>query len=153
LVDDRINGNSGLASLAVANDQFALTTANRNHCVDRLQTGLHRLGHRLTPDNARSDLFDRLGQLGVDRAFAVDRLTQGVHDTAQQFGADRNFQNATRALHGVAFGNAFVFTQNHGTDGVALEVHGEAKNVAGEFQHFALHGIRKAVDTADTVGY
>jgi hypothetical protein len=153
LVDDRINRNGSLAGLTVADDQLTLATTDRNHRINRLQAGLHRLGHRLTPDDARSDLFDRLGQLGVDRTLAVDRLAQGVDDATDQLGADRNFQNATGALDGVAFGNAFVLTQHHGADGVALEVHGEAEHVAGEFQHFALHGIGEAVDTADTVGH
>ena len=43
LVDDGIDSNSGLAGLAVANDEFALATADRNHGVNSDDTGLHRL--------------------------------------------------------------------------------------------------------------
>jgi hypothetical protein len=114
---------------------------------------LHRLRHRLTPDDARSNLFDLVGQLGVDRTLAVDRLTERVDHAAEQLRTDRNFENAARALDGVAFGDVLVFTENHGTDGVALEVQRQAKGVAGEFQHFALHDIGKAVNAADTVGH
>ena len=153
LVDDRINRNGSLTGLTVADDQLALATTDGDHGVHRLQAGLHRLGHRLTPDDARSDLLDRLGQLGVDRALAIDRLTQGVNDATDQLGADRDFQNATGTLDGITFGDAFVFAQHHGANGVALEVHGETEDVAGEFQHFALHGIGQAVDTADTVSH
>jgi hypothetical protein len=105
---------------------------------------------QITPGATFSIGSDSLALIGP---FAVDRLTEGVHNTTKQFRTNRNFKNSTRTFDGIAFGNAFVFTQNHGADGVAFEVHGEAENVAGKFQHFALHGIGKAVDTADTVGH
>jgi hypothetical protein len=97
--------------------------------------------------------LDRLGELGGDRALAVDGLAQGVHDAAEQLGADRHFEDAARALDGVAFGDVLVFAENHRADGVALEVHGEAEGVAGEFQHFALHDVGQAVHAADAVGH
>src|SRR5690606_13673769 len=115
LVDDGVNGNGRLAGLTVANDQLTLAAANRHHGVDSLEAGLHRLRDRLTGDNARRNLFDLVGHLGIDRALAVDRLTQRVDYAADQFGANRHFQNAAGALADVAFGDVFVFTQHHGT--------------------------------------
>jgi hypothetical protein len=56
LIDDRVDRHRGLAGLAVADDQFALTTTNRHHGIDRFETGLHRLRHRLTCNHARGDL-------------------------------------------------------------------------------------------------
>ena len=82
LVDDRVDRHGGLAGLAVADDQLALATADRHHRVDGLQAGLHRLVDRLARDHARSDLFDHVGHLGVDRALAVDRLAQRVDHAA-----------------------------------------------------------------------
>ena len=38
LVDDRVDADGGLARLAVADDQFALAAADRDHRVDGLQT-------------------------------------------------------------------------------------------------------------------
>ena len=132
--------------------------ADRHHGVNRLQTGLHRLVHGLACDHARGDLLDHVGHLGVDRALAVDRLTQGVDHATDQLGADRHFQNAARALDGIAFGDVLVLTQNHGADGVALEVQGQAESGGavrggGEFQHFALHHVGEAVDATDAVGH
>ena len=40
LIDDRVDGDGGLAGLAIADDQLALAATDRNHAVDRLQTGL-----------------------------------------------------------------------------------------------------------------
>ena len=153
LVDDGVDGDSGLTRLAVTNDQFALATADRHHRVDGLQTGLHRLAHRLTCDHARGHFFDHVGHLGVDRAFAVDRLAQRVHHTANQLGADGHFQNTARALDSVAFGDVLVVTQNHRAHRVTLEVQRQAEGVVGKLQHLALHHIGQAVNAANTVGH
>ncbi len=158
LVDDRVNGHGGFAGLTVTNDQLALTATHRNHGVDGLQAGLHGLVHRLTRDHARCNLFNHVGHLGVNRAFAVDRLTQRVDHTTLEFGAHRHFQNTARALDGVAFGNVLVSAQNHGADRITLQIQcqtvaGLAVGVGREFQHFALHHVRKAMDAANTVGH
>ena len=76
LVDDGINRDRRLAGLPVADDELALAAADGHHRVDRLQAGLHRLRHRLARDDPRRDLFDHVGHLGVDRAFAVDRSAE-----------------------------------------------------------------------------
>ncbi len=84
-------------------------------------------------------------------------MTEGVDHAADQLGADRHFQDAARALDGVAFGDVLVLAQNHGADGVALEVQGQAVGrlaVLGgrELEHFALHRVGQAVHAADAVG-
>src|SRR5262249_20911125 len=52
----------------------------------------------------------------------------------------------------VAFADMGVLAQDHGADGVALEVEREPERVVREFQHLALHHVREAVDAADAVG-
>src|SRR3546814_18515689 len=42
---------SGLAGVAVADDQLALAAADGNERVERLEAGLHRLVHRLARDD------------------------------------------------------------------------------------------------------
>ena len=111
------------------------------------------LGHGLAPDHAGGDFFDLVGQLVVERTLAVDRFAQGVDHAAKQLGADRHFQNAAGTLDRVAFGNVFVLTQNHGADGVTLQVQGQAEGVVGEFQHFTLLHVGQPVDTGNAVGH
>src|SRR5690606_30309751 len=152
LVDDGVDGQGGLTDLTVADDQLALATADRDHGVDRLVTGLYRLVDRLTPDHARSDFLDRLGGLCVDRAFAVDRVAQGIDHATQQFRTDRDFQDAAGALGAHAFLQAEVVAQNHGTDGVLLQVQRHAVDATRELDHLAVHHIGQAVDADDTVG-
>nr|WP_240592817.1 hypothetical protein [Macromonas bipunctata] len=158
LVDDGVDRDGGLAGLAVANDQFALATAHGHHRVDGLEAGLQRLVHGLTCNHARGHFFNHVGHLGVDRALAVDRGAQRVDHAAHQLGADRHFQDAARALDGVAFGDVLVFTQDHGAHRVALQVQRQTESLCTvlggrEFQHLALHHVRQAVHAHDTVGH
>ncbi len=151
LVDDGVDGQGGLADLTVADDQLTLATAYRDHGVDRLVTGLHRLVDGLTPDHARRNLLDCVSCLSVDRAFAINRVTQCVDNAAQQFRTNRNLKDAAGALGAHAFGQAQVVTQNHGTYGVLLQVQCHTKDAARELDHFAVHDVGQTVDTYDTV--
>ena len=68
-----------------------------------------------------------VGHLGVDRALPSIGWALTTRPTSSGHG---HFQNAARALDGIAFGDMLVFAQNHGADGVALEVQRQAKRVA-----------------------
>ena len=60
LIDDGVEGDGGLAGLAVADDQLALAAADRDHGVDGLDAGLHAAaftGWRV--DDAGGQAFDR----------------------------------------------------------------------------------------------
>ena len=59
LVDDRVHRHGRLARLAIADDQLALAAADRHHAVNRLESGLHRLAHRLAIHDARRKPLDR----------------------------------------------------------------------------------------------
>src|SRR6185312_11013315 len=84
LIDDRVDRDGRLAGTAVADDQLALTTADRNHRVDGLHAGLHRLVDRLTGDDAgRLDLDLALVGAG-QRLAAVDRRAHRVDDAAEE---------------------------------------------------------------------
>ena len=151
LVDDRVDRHGGLAGLTVADDQLALAAADRHHGVNGLQTGLHRLVHRLALDHARRHLLDGAGAFALDVALAVDGAAQGIDHAAQQALAHRHFQNAAGGLHRVAFLQAGVVAQHHGTHGVLLQVQGQAEQVTGELQHFAQHGVFQAMDAHNAV--
>ena len=43
LVDDGIDGDSGLSGLSVTNDQLSLSSSDGDETVDGLETGLHGL--------------------------------------------------------------------------------------------------------------
>ena len=153
LVDDRINRYRGLTNLTVTNDQLTLTTADRHHGINGLVTGLDRLVNLTTPDNARRYLFNCVGLLGIDRAFAVDRVTQGVHNTTQQFRASRDFQDAAGTTYLLTFGQTQVITQDHGTHRVLLQVKGHAEDAALKLDHLAEHHVGQTMNAHNTIGY
>src|SRR5690606_19912487 len=102
LVDDRVDRDGGLARLAVADDELALTAADRDHAVDGLDARLERLLDGLAlHDAGRLDL-DAAGRLGVEGALAVDRLAEGVDDATEQLGADADLDDAAGPLDGGA---------------------------------------------------
>ena len=104
LVDDGVDGDGGLAGLAVADDQFALAAADRDQGVDGLEARLHRLMHRFARNDAGRLHVDAaaLGDVG-ELALAVDGIAQRIDDAAEQALADRHVHDGAGALDGVAF--------------------------------------------------
>merc|ERR1719454_2196687 len=66
LVDDGFDGDSGLASLPVTDDQLTLATANGHKRVDSLNASLHGLRHRLPGDDARAPASGQVRRLHTD---------------------------------------------------------------------------------------
>src|SRR5258708_2981702 len=61
LVDDGVEGQGGLAGLAVADDQLALAAADGDQRVNGFQAGLHRGIDRVARDDAGGDALHRAG--------------------------------------------------------------------------------------------
>lgn len=83
LVQHGVERDGSLTSLTVTNDQLTLTTSDRHHGVDGLETGLHGLVDRAArQDTGSLDLGTALLG-GLDRALAVNGVAEGVNDTAK----------------------------------------------------------------------
>ena len=151
LIEDGVDRDRGLAGLAVADDQLALAAADRHHRVDGLQSGLQRLFDRLPIDDARRDTLDRRELIGADRALAVDRLAERVHDAAQHLFADRHGNDAAGALDGVAFFDLRELAEEHGADAFFFEVQRDPEHAMRELEHLARHGVLDAVHARNAV--
>ena len=152
LIDDSVDGNCGLAGLAVADNQLALAAADRNHRVYGLQARLQRLVHGLAEDDARSlALEGHTHRLALYRAQAVQRRAYRVHDPAHEALAHVDAGYATQPAHGHIFLHLVGRTQQHGAYIVFLEVHHHGLDAAVEFEEFARLGLGKAVDTGHAV--
>ena len=103
LVDDRVDADGGLAGRTVADDQFALAAADRDHRVNRHDAGLHRLADGFAADDAGRDLFHRIGNVALDRPFAVHRLAEGIDHAAQQSLADGHLKQLAGGADFLAF--------------------------------------------------
>ncbi len=120
VVDDRVEGNRRFAGLAVADDQLALPAPDRDHRVDRLDAGLHRLQHRLALHDAGRLELGRPGFRRVDVALAVEWLSERGDDAPEQRLADRHIEQLTRALDDVALDDLLPLAEQHGADVVGL---------------------------------
>src|SRR5205085_11622771 len=109
--------------------------------------------HRLARDYAGRNFFDDIGELGVDRALAVDRQAERIDHAAEQLRPDRYRENLAGAFHRVALGDVRVLAQNHRADAVTLEIERETEGVLRKLEHLALHDIGEAMDAADAVGH
>ena len=151
LIEDRVEDDRGLAGLAVADDQLALSASDRDQRVDRLEARRHRLVHGLARKDARRLHVDAHLLVELDRALAVDRIAESVDDAAEQPLADRHLDDGARALDGIAFLDVAVVAEDHDADVVGLEIQRHAANATGKLDHFAGLHLVEAVDARDAV--
>jgi len=151
LADDGIDTDGGLADLAVADDQLALSPADGRHGVDSLQTGVHGLIDRLALNNAGSDHFDTAELRGFNRPFTVDGSTGTVDNAPHNGFADGYLGDPTGSLDDVAFFDVGDLTENGNADIVPFQVENHAEDAAWELQEFHGHGVLDAVDPGDAV--
>ena len=129
LVDDRVDRDGGLAGLAVADDQLALAAADRDHRVDRLQPGLHRLLDRRAIDDARGDALDR----HLTASAAIGPLPSigwpsALTTRPTSSGADRHGDDAAGPLDRVPFLDLRVVAEEHRADALLFQVQRDAED-------------------------
>ena len=111
-------------------------------------TGVSTPLRLMTPGATRST-GRTLGR--VDRALVVDRPAERVDDAADQLDADRHLDDAARGLDRVAFLDLRVVAQDHGADGLFLEVERHAHDAAGELEQLGGQRPLQAIDLGDAV--
>ena len=141
----------GLAGLAVADDELALTATDRGHGVDGLDPGLQWLVHRLAADDARRLHLEPARLVRVDGTLAVDRLTEPVDDPADERVADRDRQDATGALDRPALLDVAGAPEDHRADRLLVEVQRETEHAALELEHLVDRGVGQTGDPRDAV--
>jgi hypothetical protein len=151
LVDDGVQADGALAGLLVADDQLALAAADVGHGVDRLDTGLQRLLHRLALHHRRRLELQGPGGLGLDVAPAVQRAAQRVDHPAEEAVAHRHRQHPAGVLDLVALLDPGGVAEDHAADLAHVQVEGHAEQVAGELEQLQGHGRRHALDPGDAV--
>src|SRR5581483_4633935 len=151
LVDDRVDADRGLARAAVADDELALAAPDRDHRVDRLETGLQRLLHRLPLHDARRLELERPVGVGLDRPLPVERVAERVDDTAEQPVADRHRHHLPGAADRLALLDVLPFAEERGTDVVLLEVERDADDAVLELEPLERYAVLEPVHARDAV--
>src|SRR5690606_9229938 len=126
LVDDRVDRNRGLTGLAVTDDQLTLTTADGDHGVDGLDTGLHRLVHTLALHDAGRLQLELTTTLSGDRAKSIDRVAERVHYAAEIAIADGDRENLASAANFLSGLDTGEVAHDDRSDLVLVEVQGES---------------------------
>jgi hypothetical protein len=151
LVQHGVQGNGGLSGLTIANDQFTLATANRHHGVDRFKASLDRLVDGSSRENTGGFELGTASLGGLNWAFAINGLTEGVNNTTKHGLANRNIDNLASPLHGFTFFDKTIGTEKHHTDLAGFQVHAHSLDARREFDQLLSLDIAHAMDTGDTV--
>lgn len=151
LVDDRVDGQSGLTRLTVTDDQLTLAAADGHHGVDGLVAGLHRLVDRLADHDAGGLQLEGAAAFGRDLAETVDRVAERVDDAAKVALADADGEHLTGALHRLALLDTAELAEDDRTDLALLEVEGETEGAVLELQQLVRHGGGQALHLRDAV--
>ena len=155
LIDDGINGDSSLTCLPVTNDKLTLSSSDRNHRIDRLDTRLQRFLHGLAIDHSRSLSVEwHLKGVGeVDVSLTVDSLSKRIDDTSKHVVVDAYRSDSLRALHHHALLDTLGRTEQHATYVVLLKVHHDCHSAVLEFEKLVGFSVSQSVDTSHTVAH
>merc|ERR1712166_1506300 len=119
--------------------------------IDGLKAGLHRLVHGFARDNTGSFKLHSLSLVGHNGTFAIDGLTEGVHDATEHAGANWDIHNGTSSLHNISFLNFSIVTEHHNTYIVGFQVESHALDARVELYHLTGLDFSETEDTGNTV--
>jgi hypothetical protein len=118
--------------LTVTNDQLTLTTSDRNHGVDRLETSLYGLVDGLAGQDTGGLELSTATLGGLEGTLSIDGVTESVNDTSEKSLADGNVDNLSGTLDGLTLLDETVRTEKHNTDLAGFQVHAHALDTGGE---------------------
>ena len=141
LVENGVDRDGSLSSLTVTDDQLTLTTTNRNHGVDGLDTSHHRLVDGTTGQDTGGLEGGTTTLSRVDGTLSVDGVSERINDTSEQLRADWDVDNLAGTLDRVALLDETIVTEDRDTDVIGLQVQTHSTNAGRELHH--LLGCRK----------
>ena len=138
LVEHDVGDQSGFSCHAVANDQFTLSPPNGNHGVQDFDSRFYRLFHRFALQNwnglAENGTPDRMR----DRAFIIERLTQGIHYPSQEGFPHGNVKNFKQTVGRISRTNSFLAQEQQNRNLVGIEPHDHSGDIILEVNLLAI---------------
>src|SRR5262249_18422582 len=141
LIDDRINGNRGFTSLAIADDQLALSSSDRDHCIDCFDSSLQRFAHRRAINNSGSNSFYSRKLLRNNRAFSIEWFPNRIDDASDQSVSNRDGHNFARALYLVATFNCRKVAKQNCANAIFVQVKRDADNIMRKINELTIHNF------------
>ena len=151
LIQHGIQRNRRFARLTVADNQFALTAANREHGVDGQQTCFHRRINTLTVDDAGRGFFHWAIAVRRNRVSPVNRASERVHHAAKERVAHGNTRSLARARNLAARGNIIGIVKQDAARLVAAQILHHAFDTVVEHEDFAIRGMFQPLDNRNAV--
>ena len=151
LVDDGIYSNRSFTRLTVTDDQFSLSTSNREHGVDGKNTSLQRNRNGLSVCNTGCFPFNRVIVFRFNRCTAINRSTQCVNNSANQSRANAD----TGTLFGThdlcTFYNSIIRTEQNDTNSLFFQVLNNSTDTGFKFHQFAVHGMLHPINGCNAI--
>src|SRR5690606_22684311 len=101
--------------------------------------------------HARRDTFDWIVFAELNRAFAIQRVAEHIHNAPDQPLTNGHGCDTPHGTHFVAFVDVAVFTQNDDTDVIGFQVEGDTRRATAEFYQFGGADVVAAPTTRHTV--
>jgi hypothetical protein len=151
LVNNGINGNSGLSSLTISNDQLTLSTSDRNQSINCLETGKHRFGNGLSGNNSGSLDLRTGASTVVEGSTSINGLTDSVNNTSEKLLSNGNIHNSTGTLDRVSLKDITIISENYNSYVILFKVKCHTTKSASEDNHLSSLYVGKTVNTSDTI--
>jgi len=128
LVDNGINGNSGLTGLSVTNNELSLSSTDWHEGVNGLESSLHGLVYGFSWDNTWGLELNSLSLVALDWAETIDCVTEWVNNSTKHTKTDWNIDDGSGSLNDISFLNFSIVTQDDNTNVISLEIKGHTLN-------------------------
>ena len=151
LVNDGIDGDSGLAGLTITDDQLTLSTSNRDEGIHGLEASGHGLMYRFTGNDTGGLHLGTRATSGVDGTLAIDGLAKTIDHTTKELRANGHIHNRSSTLHGIPLKNGSVITEDHNTDVGVLQVQGHSTKASRKDNHLSSLYLVQTVHTGNTI--
>ena len=139
------------SGLTVAYDKFTLTSAYRDHAVDRLDTCLQGHGNAFSFDYSGRFRLNWTCFRSLYGTFSVNGFAERVYNSAEHSFADGNGKNSACSFDLRAFAN-IVFVCKHGNGhGLVFEVLRHTDASVLKFEQFVCHAVSYAVNAGNAV--
>ena len=154
LVDYRVDGDGGLADLAVTDNKLTLSATDGHHRVNSLDTRLQRLVNRLTENYTGSLTLQRHQEpLPFYRAAAVDRLAKDVDYTAEHSLPYRNGSDLAGAANRHVLRHLVHVVEQDDAHVALLKVEGNAFHAVLKLHKLVGAHVVKPIDMSHTVAH
>ena len=153
LVQDRVHCNRRLSRLTVSDDQLSLSAADREHCINRQDTGLHRNADRLSVNDPRSFLLDRAVTICFDLSSSVNRLAECIDDSSYICFTDRYAGFLSCAGYFRTLTDLRITSEKDTSDLIFADILDHSLKPGLECDDLSVHGVVDAIDRGDPVTY